>query len=956
MRRSEKLRERCERVAPEVLMEKNPANDGKGRTVKEIFEAEAKALGGVPEDIIPDSCITIFYHISFFLESDFDEKKPFDTTFTSSPSKYRVGQQELPGLVSCLLQLSLGDSCYAIISPEKAFGKIGVPPKVPPNSELFLQLEIVDIESNFIPRFLAHPPGLTKCIGPEYVFQEVVEFAERAKASKNLANLQKSVTVLSELESSPDRDRQLLINIQRVIIFGKKKLPNQQLIKHAKNALALDLPLDDHFLVNISLKIRYHLMDLYTWKHFDDFKKAREVYKEFEQRCEDQDFNCLVKLTAKEDLEKMKGLVEKRYKKMHEREILTGIEEILAEKGKFSPDLDHETIRNNNRKLQRVKENVFRKQVKEVWSKHGPRLMAQIRAAQASADVGANMNGILQNQYRGTPKAVNKMTNGTPVSLDRKRKEKSDDDDFEDQAPISKLRRLRKDKIDRFSAEVPEETFSSVGGLSEPKETILRQMMHLHEPRIYATLGVRPPSGILVHGAPGAGKTLLCKSSAGEIQVKMISVTQIRQLFENAKENAPCIIFLDELDAICSSRDENTKEMSNRIIAQLLTCMDDVDSNEILVLGATSKVENIDSSLRRAGRFDQEIAIGIPSEKERLAVMQVVCKDLKLSANCELRLLARLTPGYVAADLDALAREAAQEAIDRICQAENETGEEKKFNRESAWERWKEIDLSDDVLGRGFNRPFGDFQKALKKVVPSAKREGFATVPDTTWDDVGALEKIREELSMSILAPIRNPRQFERLGLSRPSGVLLTGPPGCGKTLLAKAIANESGLNFISVKGPELLNMYVGESERAVRSVFTRARSSKPCVIFFDEIDALTPRRAEGANSGATRIVNQLLTELDGLEDRKDVYIIAATNRYEIIDPAVLRPGRLDKTVYVGLPSKEDIKQIILKVTRNGVKPPFGSDVDLDAIIDKTVNYSGADATALVREAALIRV
>ena len=296
-------------------------------------------------------------------------------------------------------------------------------------------------------------------------------------------------------------------------------------------------------------------------------------------------------------------------------------------------------------------------------------------------------------------------------------------------------------------------------------------------------------------------------------------------------------------------------------------------------------------------------------ERERRAILKVTCGDLKLSDDFDLAMLARITPGYVAADIDALAREAAQEALDRIstvCTTTEPT---------EPWQKWTNLELDQEKLN-DISITFADFQRALKRVVPSAKREGFATVPDVTWESIGALENIRSELSLSILAPIRNPIQFERLGLARPSGILLTGPPGCGKTLLAKAIANESGLNFISVKGPELLNMYVGESERAVRSVFARARSSKPCVIFFDEIDALAPRRQSGSQTGATRVVNQLLTELDGLEERKSVYIIAATNRYEIIDPAILRPGRLDKTLYVGLPDNEDIKKIITKITK----------------------------------------
>jgi len=297
-------------------MEKNPAAEEKGKTIKQIFEAEANALQEVSEDIIPDSCITIFYNISFFLESDFDEKKPFDTTVSSSPAIYRVNKKELPGIVSCLLQLSLGSSCYAIISPEKAFGKVGVPPKVPPNSELFLQLEIIDIQSNFIPRFLAVPPHRTKCISNEYIFQEVVGFSERAKNKRNLSDIQKAVIVLTELKSTPERDHELIVNIQRLIIFGKKKLPNQELINHACIALSLasELPLDK-FIINLSLKIRYHLMNLYTWNYFDDFEKARITFQEFEEEYKNPEFSSLVTLSTKEELEKMKNLVEQRYAK-----------------------------------------------------------------------------------------------------------------------------------------------------------------------------------------------------------------------------------------------------------------------------------------------------------------------------------------------------------------------------------------------------------------------------------------------------------------------------------------------------------------------------------------------------------------------------------------------------------------------------------------------------------------
>merc|ERR1719431_1969692 len=475
------------------------------------------------------------------------------------------------------------------------------------------------------------------------------------------------------------------------------------------------------------------------------------------------------------------------------------------------------------------------------------------------------------------------------------------------------------------------------------------------------------------------------------------SEQNIRNLFQSASSHAPCILFLDEVDVIAGDRESASKDMERRIVAQLLSCMDELEShpdtekptpdstsgtnnddeeesmdvekppttsspssslNHVLVIGATSRLQAVDPSLRRAGRFDREISLGIPDEKSRSAILDILCARTALAPELSLRQLARETPGYCGADLMALCREAAMVAVDRILKT-NLMPE-----GSAAWESdVKEIPTSKDNLFRWLlhQPPIStsrlanmhitqpDFTSALKLVQPSAKREGFATVPDVTWEDIGALSDVREELSISILAPIRYPEHFEQLGLTQPPGILLAGPPGCGKTLLAKAIANESGLNFISVKGPELLNKYVGESERSVRRVFDRARSSKPCVIFFDEIDALAARRQEGTNSGATRIVNQLLTEMDGLEERKDVFIMGATNRHDMIDPAVLRPGRFDKTLFIGLPSNADKIKIFKKATKNFTHPPLAADVDIAHVISRTNSYSGADVTALIR-------
>uniref|UniRef100_A0AAQ6A2R5 Nuclear VCP like n=1 Tax=Amphiprion ocellaris TaxID=80972 RepID=A0AAQ6A2R5_AMPOC len=465
---------------------------------------------------------------------------------------------------------------------------------------------------------------------------------------------------------------------------------------------------------------------------------------------------------------------------------------------------------------------------------------------------------------------------------------------------------------------------------------VCKLLIHMRHPEVYQQLGMVPPRGFLLHGPPGCGKTLLAQAVAGELQLPMLKVSapelvsgvsgeseqKLRELFDLAVSSTPCILFIDEIDAITPKREVASKDMERRIVAQLLTCMDDLNSltvtAQVLVIGATNRPDSLDPALRRAGRFDREICLGIPDEGARQRILKTLCRKLNLPEDFDYQKLARLTPGYVGADLMALCREAAMSAVNRILAVQTEAA---LTDREQG-ELWhllhllkNTMTLSEEELA-GLSILMSDFQSSLTSVQPSAKREGFATVPDVTWEDVGALQDIREELTMAILAPVRCPEQFRALGLSAPSGVLLAGPPGCGKTLLAKAVANESGLNFISVKGPELLNMYVGESERAVRQVFQRGGNSAPCVIFFDEIDALCPRRS-GHESGATvRVVNQLLTEMDGLETRRQVFIMAATNRPDIIDPALLRPGRLDKTLYVGLPPPADRHAILLTITQ----------------------------------------
>ncbi|XP_023386787.1 nuclear valosin-containing protein-like isoform X3 [Pteropus vampyrus] len=466
--------------------------------------------------------------------------------------------------------------------------------------------------------------------------------------------------------------------------------------------------------------------------------------------------------------------------------------------------------------------------------------------------------------------------------------------------------------------------FEDVGGNDTTLKEVCKMLIHMRHPEVYQHLGVIPPRGVLLHGPPGCGKTLLAHAVAGELDLPILKVAateivsgvsgeseqKLRELFEQAVSNAPCILFIDEIDAITPKREVASKDMERRIVAQLLTCMDDLNNvaatARVLVIGATNRPDSLDPALRRAGRFDREICLGIPDEASRERILQTLCRKLRLPATFHFRHLAHLTPGFVGADLMALCREAAMCAVNRVLMTLRE--QQRK----------------------------------------DPETEGLPSEGNQE-------ERIGTEPTSKTQAPVRNPDQFQALGLVTPAGVLLAGPPGCGKTLLAKAVANESGLNFISVKGPELLNMYVGESERAVRQVFQRAKNSAPCVIFFDEVDALCPRRSDREIGTSVRVVNQLLTEMDGLETRQQVFIMAATNRPDIIDPAILRPGRLDKTLFVGLPPPADRLAILKTITKNGTKPPLDADVNLEAIAGdlRCDCYSGADLSALVREASI---
>src|SRR5690349_10711964 len=501
---------------------------------------------------------------------------------------------------------------------------------------------------------------------------------------------------------------------------------------------------------------------------------------------------------------------------------------------------------------------------------------------------------------------------------------------------------------------VPRITYEDIGGLKNEVQKV-REMIELplRHPEIFERIGIEAPKGVLLHGPPGTGKTLLAKAVASETNANFFSIggpeimskfygeseERLRETFKQAQENAPSIIFIDEIDSIAPKREEVSGDVEKRVVSQLLSLMDGIEARgKLVVIGATNRPNAIDPALRRPGRFDREIEIGIPDDEGRFDILQIHTRGMPLTEDVNLESIAKVTHGFVGADLEALSKEAAMRSLRRVLPEINM--EQSKIPIEVL----NKIKITNE-----------DFQNALKDVQPSAMREVQIQRPNVKWDDIGGLIEVKEELAEAIEWPLKHADLFNQADVRPPKGLMLYGPPGTGKTMIAKAVATTSEANFISVKGPELLSKWVGESEKGVREIFRKARQASPCIVFFDELDAVAPRRgrSEGDAHVTERVISQMLTEMDGLEDLKGVVVIGATNRPDIIDEALLRPGRFDRILEVPIPDKEARKQILQIHTR---KKPLDTDVSIEKLVDMTAGMTGADIAALVNAAAMIAI
>jgi len=492
-------------------------------------------------------------------------------------------------------------------------------------------------------------------------------------------------------------------------------------------------------------------------------------------------------------------------------------------------------------------------------------------------------------------------------------------------------------------------TYDDVGGLENELQRV-REMIELplKNPELFDRLGIDPPKGVLLYGPPGTGKTLIAKAVANEAGASFYAIQgpeimskyygqseeKLREKFEEAEKNAPSIIFIDEIDSIAPKREEVHGEVERRVVAQLLSLMDGlIGRGQLIVIGATNREDAIDPALRRPGRFDREIEIGVPSSGGRKEILEIHTRGMPKGDDVDLDEFARNTHGFVGADLAALAREAAMNCLARLV---------------------PELELGNPIPTEILERmrvTLEDFNQAMREVEPSAMREVMVEIPRVTWEDVGGLDEIKRQLKEMVELPLERPESFRRMGIKPAKGIFLYGPPGTGKTLIAKAVANESNANFISIKGPEIMSKWVGESEKAVRRVFKKAKQVSPAIVFLDELDSIAPRRGSGGDSNVTeRVVNQLLTSMDGLEDLARVTVIAATNRPDIVDPAMMRPGRFDRLVLVPIPDIEARRSILSIHSRD---MPLAEDVDLESVVQRTDGFVGADIEALCREAGM---
>ncbi|MFW9952275.1 MAG: CDC48 family AAA ATPase [Candidatus Thorarchaeota archaeon] len=495
-------------------------------------------------------------------------------------------------------------------------------------------------------------------------------------------------------------------------------------------------------------------------------------------------------------------------------------------------------------------------------------------------------------------------------------------------------------------------TYEDIGGLDREMQRV-REMVELplRHPSLFKRLGIDPPKGVLLRGPPGCGKTLLARAVANESEAHFISINgpeimskfygesekKLRKLFIEAEEKSPAIIFIDEIDAIAPKREVVTGEVERRVVAQLLALMDGLHGRgKVIVIGATNIPNSLDPALRRPGRFDREIEIKVPNERGRREIFQIHTRNMPLDKKISLKEFSKITHGFVGADISAVCREAAMSALRRYLP---------KIDLES--------EIIDPELLEQIEVTQDDFDDALKEILPSGIREVFVEVPNVPWNQVGGLDDLKQKLVEAVEWPISNPQIFSRMGVTPPKGILLYGPPGCGKTLLARAVATESKANFISIKGPELLSKWVGESEKAIREIFRKAKMASPCIIFFDEFDSIAPSRGRHtSDSGVTeKVLSQFLTELDGLEVMKDIVVIAATNRPDILDPALIRPGRIDRILLVPQPDEKGRLEILKIFTKN---MPLANNIQLESLNKMTEDFSGADIETLCREAAMI--